>query len=420
MRAVKLKLAILGLLTFGWCLASGTISVKIQVANGPVRPLNHDLVAKKMLMIKGFGISILHLTVGAVRVDSALRSGRAVELASENILACAVLVFSLVVMTPAALYAIRYIATHDASEILKQPARDIETGLDMIDQECQDAGELAGSNSTHAVAVTPPWLEPLHARPSWMHERQSRRFMARPVCWNESFDAAFLGVVTEAEVLGSGFGGVVRAGIVGEHQIASKELHRDDEDEEMFKEVYVGLLVPASPYMGVAQTSEGAPRLISARLPETVAEFLARAVWPFDVRVQLAIGMLEAVEQVAHLGLVHCDIKPSNFMLDEKLNVYIIDFGAVTLEGGLPPMSCQLYAPPDQIVTLSWEVFSMGRVFSEIFDVDVAQATRTAEDTAAPLDKLVPRMCSGLVSERPSLHECLSVLRVQQHVSMLR
>ena len=60
MRAVKLKLAILGLLTFGWCLASGTISVKIQVANGPVRPLNHDLVAKKMLMIKGFGISILH------------------------------------------------------------------------------------------------------------------------------------------------------------------------------------------------------------------------------------------------------------------------------------------------------------------------------------------------------------------------
>ena len=136
--------------------------------------------------------------------------------------------------------------------------------------------------------------------------------------------------------------------------------------------------------------------------------------------MQLAIGMLEAVEQVAHLGLVHCDIKPSNFMLDEKLNVYIIDFGAVTLEGGLPPMSCQLYAPPDQIVTLSWDVFSMGRFFSEIFDVDVAQATRTAEDTAAPLDKLVPRMCSGLVSERPSLHECLSVLRVQQHVSMPR
>ena len=74
-------------------------------------------------------------------------------------------------MAPAALYAIRYIATHGASEILEQPDRDIETGL-VMDQECQDAGELAGSNSTHAVAVTPPWLEPLHARPSWMHERQ--------------------------------------------------------------------------------------------------------------------------------------------------------------------------------------------------------------------------------------------------------
>ena len=51
-------------------------------------------------------------------------------------------------------------------------------------------------------------------------------------------------------------------------------------------------------------------------------------------------------------------IKPSNFMLDELLNVYFIDFGTVTLEGGLPPMSCQLYAPPDQIVALSWDVFS--------------------------------------------------------------
>lgn len=63
----------------------------------------------------------------------------------------------------------------------------------------------------------------------------------------------------------------------------------------------------------------------------------------------------------------------------------------------------------------------MGKVLSEIFvDVDVAQASRTSEDVAAPLDKLALRMCSGFVSERPSLHECSSVLRVQQHVSMPR
>lgn len=42
-------------------------------------------------------------------------------------------------------------------------------------------------------------------------------------------------------------------------------MHRDDDDEELFKEIYVGLLVPASPCMGFAVTEGGAPRLISVR-----------------------------------------------------------------------------------------------------------------------------------------------------------
>ena len=170
-----------------------------------------------------------------------------------------------------------------------------------------------------------------------MRTRQVNRFMARPVPWNESFDSAFLGTVTETDVLASGFGGVVRAGYVSEHQVASKEMHRDDADEELFKEVYVGLLVPASPCMGFAVTEGGAPRLISARLPEIVAEFLARSGWEFETCLQLAIGMLESVEHLAHLGLVHCDIKPNNFMLDDQRNVFIIDFGSVSVESDVPP-----------------------------------------------------------------------------------
>lgn len=115
------------------------------------------------------------------------------------------------------------------------------------------------------MCTAPPWLQPCHARPAWMRTRQVNRFMARPVPWNESFDRAFLGTVTETEVLASGFGGVVRAGYVSEYQVASKEMHRDDDDEELFKEIYVGLLVPASPCMGFAVTEGGAPRLISVR-----------------------------------------------------------------------------------------------------------------------------------------------------------
>ena len=53
MRGMKLKLSILGLLFLGWRIASGTISVKIQVANGPSRPVGHDLISDAMLKIEG-------------------------------------------------------------------------------------------------------------------------------------------------------------------------------------------------------------------------------------------------------------------------------------------------------------------------------------------------------------------------------
>jgi predicted Ser/Thr protein kinase len=238
--------------------------------------------------------------------------------------------------------------------------------------------------------------------------------MARPVPWNESFDRAFLGTVTETEVLASGFGGVVRAGYVSEYQVASKEMHRDDDDEELFKEIYVGLLVPASPCMGFAVTEGGAPRLISARLPENVAEFLARSGWEFETCLQLAIGMLESVEHLAHLGLVHCDIKPNNFMLDDQRNVFIIDFGSISVEGDVPPMTCQQYCPPDSVVTLAWDVFSLGVVFSEMFRLDPVQAAHIAQQNPAfhgGLERLISRMCSCLISDRPSLRECSFVLR---------
>ena len=119
-------------------------------------------------------------------------------------------------------------------------------------------------------------------------------------------------------------------------------------------------------------------------------------------RMQLAIGMLEAVEHLANLGLVHCDIKPDDFMLDERRNVFIIDFGSVCVEGATPPMTCQLYCPPDQVVTLAWDVFSMGVVFAELF-----------ANPPHGLAGLMSRMRSGLISECPSLRECAAILRAE-------
>ena len=424
-RAMKLKLLAACSLLFGWCLATGLISAKVQVENGPARLVGHQFVSNVFFTTTFFGQRLVKVGMPSQQVTTALQSGKPIDPAMDKFIKATMLLLSLcflIMSFRCVMLASSRFAPHrfdsEPAQGETTGARDLELGMlgsgDAGDDSPGSVG-LTGSGDCR-ICTAPPWLQPCHSRPAWMQTRQVNRFMARPVPWNESFDNAFLGTVVETDVLASGFGGVVRAGSISEHHIVSKELHRDDDDEELFKEVYVGLLVPASPCMGFAVTEGGAPRLISARLPENVAEFLARSDWRFETCLQLAIGMLESVEHLAHLGLVHCDIKPNNFMLDDQRHVFIIDFGSVSVEGDVPPMTCQQYCPPDSVVTLAWDVFSLGVVFSEMLRLDrvtphIAQQNPGSHGGRSMLERLVSRMCSHLMSDRPSLRECSFVLR---------
>ena len=85
----------------------------------------------------------------------------------------------------------------------------------------------------------------------------------------------------------------------------------------------------------------------------------------------------------------------------DQRNVFIIDFGSVSVEGDVPPMTCQQYCPPDSVVTLAWDVFSLGVVFSEMFRLDPVQAAHIAQQNPAfhgGLERLMSRMCSCLIS----------------------
>ena len=158
--------------------------------------------------------------------------------------------------------------------------------------------------------------------------------------WSTLFDAAFLGTVQEYEELGSGFGGTVFVGRLGHVEVVTKKLHSTD--EALFKELYIGLLAPASPCVGFAVAADHSLRLVSARLDETLLEFLSRDP-PIAARKQVALGALSAVSGLADLGLVHCDLKPDNFMVHEGA-VYLIDFGSTSLEGDTLPLTCRSYA----------------------------------------------------------------------------
>ena len=117
--------------------------------------------------------------------------------------------------------------------------------------------------------------------------------MLKPLPWSAAFESAFLGAVVENHAIARGFHGIVRTGVLEEREVVTKEMFRDSDDEQLFTEAYLlGLLVPASPYLGYAVTSDGLPRMVSARMPETVAQSLKRNDGTYSERSQLAVGIL--------------------------------------------------------------------------------------------------------------------------------
>eukprot|EP00435_Cladocopium_sp_Y103_P016520 s3541_g4.t1 len=192
-------------------------------------------------------------------------------------------------------------------------------------------------------------------------QQNSRRILSSDICWAwpEAFDKAYLGEVEEGEQIAAGFGGIVRLGHLKNHQVdpvATKELHRDPGDEVLFKEVYLGFLIPTTPCLGFAETAVGAPRLVSRWLSFTAREYFEQNL-SFDDRKAFAVSLLEAVVPLTHLGLAQCDVKADNFMVDNRGTAFIIDFGAVSFEGDEPPMTCTLYRPPDEKVSLAWDIY---------------------------------------------------------------
>ncbi len=66
---------------------------------------------------------------------------------------------------------------------------------------------------------------------------------------------------------------------------------------------------------------------------------LTRGPWMPEPAVQL-IDQISAALSLAHRqGVVHCDIKPANILLDEESNAYLTDFGIAILTGPLGQLS---------------------------------------------------------------------------------
>ena len=175
-----------------------------------------------------------------------------------------------------------------------------------------------------------------------------------------------LGYTVHATLGRGGFGAVYAATRVGdgrsvaiklslqEGQQAEDELAR----EAMLMRAAAGPHVPAVVWQGLVGSK---PCLVLARVehPTLAARLAERSGRPLELAqlAPLALGLLDAVEQVHDAGIVHLDLKPENVLSDERGHTWLVDFGLArslgelrrsTPEGGGEPAGTAEYMSPEQ------------------------------------------------------------------------
>ncbi|AWH22701.1 serine/threonine-protein kinase [Stenotrophomonas sp. ZAC14D2_NAIMI4_6] len=188
------------------------------------------------------------------------------------------------------------------------------------------------------------------------------------------------------------------------------------------------------------ETPSGNPYLVMehvAGLP--LDRYLQAHAPPLRQRLALFVQICRIV-QFAHAQLVvHCDLKPSNVLVDDQGRPVLLDFGVARLLGqpadesaddGLPRYVTPAYASPEllggQRVGVASDVFSLGAMLAEIscgqrvlrplqaepVAVPLPSAlARTARERRAlrgPLDAIVARACAMVPEQRYATVEALA------------
>ncbi|KAJ5096856.1 kinase domain-containing protein [Penicillium angulare] len=91
---------------------------------------------------------------------------------------------------------------------------------------------------------------------------------------------------------------------------------------------------------------------------------------PIDLKLKWAYQVAEAVDLLHRNGVIHCDIKPRNLLLDTSFDIKIIDFSGSSLDGSRPTSgeSTRFYLPrhwkdPSTVTT---DLFALGSTIYEI------------------------------------------------------
>lgn len=163
------------------------------------------------------------------------------------------------------------------------------------------------------------------------------------------------------------------------------------------------------PLRGVGQFPGGGLFLVMDFVRgENLASRLSRGPFTQQEALRIVTRVLEALAAAHHRGVVHCDIKPANLLLDDKQRVYVTDFGFAQLiqadqrwghvlpgithaRGGTPD-----FAAPEQLtaenatapITPAADIYSVAKVLMALL---LGSVPRTHAETRAALRHLPPR-----------------------------
>ncbi|EER28940.1 kinase domain containing protein [Coccidioides posadasii C735 delta SOWgp] len=97
----------------------------------------------------------------------------------------------------------------------------------------------------------------------------------------------------------------------------------------------------------------------------------ARSSIPMSLKLKWAYQIAQAVSLLHSNGIIHCDIKPRNFLLDATLNIKIIDFSGSSLDGSKPASGegTRFYLPRHwrDPPTVATDLFALGSTLYEVF-----------------------------------------------------
>lgn len=90
-----------------------------------------------------------------------------------------------------------------------------------------------------------------------------------------------------------------------------------------------------------------------------------------SLKLKWAYQVAEAVDLLHTNGVIHCDIKPRNFLLDAALDIKIIDFSGSSLDGSKPASGegTRFFLPRHwrDHPTVTTDLFALGSTLYEIF-----------------------------------------------------